>query len=456
MSLLRPILRTPLVILAGLEALGFLYAPALALWLQYGAWPHGQPSLGSFAYAVILSTSLLALGLYSRRQRARLSGVMLRAVAGVLAGSAVAGLCAFLMPVLSMERRVFVTAGAISVVLIAGIRLAFDRVVDDDLFKRRVLILGAGRRAQSVAKLRRRSDQRGFLVHAFIASEGESVEVPAERVIAPVADLLAYCRDEQVDEIVVALDDRRRNFPVHSLIEARLGGIDVIELVDFLERETGKVRLDVLNPSWIIFSDGFRQNAWRRISGRVFDVTMSLVLLAVFWPLLLIAVVAIKLEEGPAAPVLYRQVRVGLEGAHFNVLKFRSMRVDAESGKAQWAAKRDPRVTRVGGFMRKSRIDELPQLFNVLIGEMSFVGPRPERPEFVEGLEQRIPYYRERHCVKPGITGWAQLCYPYGSSEEDAAEKLQFDLYYVKNHTLLFDLVIMLQTAEVVLWGKGR
>ena len=280
--------------------------------------------------------------------------------------------------------------------------------------------------------------------------------MPPERIVDPGEALLAYCRLQEIDEIVVALDDRRRNFPVHTLIEARLGGIEIIELVDFLERETGKVRLDVLNPSWIIFADGFRRNAWRRISGRTFDVVVSLLLLAVAWPVMLLAVLAIKLEEGPGAPVLYRQVRVGLEGRRFNVLKFRSMRVDAERGQAQWAAKEDPRVTRVGNFMRRTRVDELPQLLNVLVGDMSFVGPRPERPEFVEGLEQRIPYYRERHAVKPGITGWAQLCYPYGSSEEDAAEKLQFDLYYVKNHTLLFDLVIMLQTAEVVLWGKGR
>jgi lipopolysaccharide/colanic/teichoic acid biosynthesis glycosyltransferase len=164
----------------------------------------------------------------------------------------------------------------------------------------------------------------------------------------------------------------------------------------------------------------------------------------------------IKLEDGIRAPVFYRQRRVGLDGEVFNLLKFRSMSVNAEAdGKAQWAQKNDSRVTRVGGFMRKTRIDELPQLLNVLRGDMSFVGPRPERPEFVSQLNERIPYYRERHCVKPGITGWAQLCYPYGSSEKDALEKLQYDLYYVKNHGFLFDLMILLQTAEVVLWGKG-
>lgn len=455
MSLLRPVLRVPLLLLALLEALAFLMAPAIGARILTGSWPTGL-TVGNVLYAGILSVSLLALGLYSRRQRARLTGVLLRALAGILAGSAVAGLIAFLLPNLELERGIFVVSGCLSMALVACARIGFDRIVDDALFKRRVLILGAGRRSSSVLKLRRRSDQRGFVVHGYAVSPGETVAVPSDKLVDPGVDLLAYCREQQIDEIVVALDDRRRNFPVHTLIDARLGGIDVIELVDFLERETGKVRLDVLNPSWIIFSDGFRRNAWRLISGRVFDLVVSVLLLALVWPVLLLAVVAIKLEEGLSAPVLYRQVRVGLEGRRFHVLKFRSMRVDAERGRAQWASKEDPRVTRVGNIMRRSRIDELPQLVNVLVGDMSFVGPRPERPEFVDGLEQRIPYYRERHAVKPGITGWAQLCYPYGSSEEDAAEKLQFDLYYVKNHTLLFDLVIMLQTAEVVLWGKGR
>jgi exopolysaccharide biosynthesis polyprenyl glycosylphosphotransferase len=192
-----------------------------------------------------------------------------------------------------------------------------------------------------------------------------------------------------------------------------------------------------------------------QLAERAFDVLASLTLLLLALPLMLAAMVGIKLEEGWGAPLFYRQKRVGLHGEVFDVLKFRSMRVDAEKFGAQYASKDDPRVTRIGGFMRKTRIDELPQLLNVLRGEMSFVGPRPERPEFVDELERAIPYYRERHTVKPGITGWAQLCYPYGSSEKDTIEKLQYDLYYVKNRSLLFDLAILVQTVEVVLWGKG-
>jgi sugar transferase (PEP-CTERM system associated) len=251
------------------------------------------------------------------------------------------------------------------------------------------------------------------------------------------------------------MDDRRRGFPIRELLDCRLAGIDVTELVSFLERETGRVRVDVLNPSWMIFGRGFRRDPLRLFSSRVTDLCVSLSVLLVSFPAMLLTILAIKIEDGWRAPALYSQVRVGLGGRPFKVLKFRSMRQDAESSGAVWAQRRDPRVTRVGAIIRKLRIDELPQVINVLRGHMSFVGPRPERPEFVQDLSEKIPYYVQRHCVKPGITGWAQLCYPYGSSEQDALEKLQYDLYYIKNNSLLFDLAILVQTAEVVLLGKG-
>jgi len=216
------------------------------------------------------------------------------------------------------------------------------------------------------------------------------------------------------------------------------------------------VRLDVLDPSWIIFGGGFRRDLLRIFSSRALDLVASLTILAVTAPVIFLVAAAIKLEDGWRAPILYRQTRVGLGNEPFEVLKFRSMRTDAErDGKAQWAQKSDPRVTRVGAIMRKLRVDELPQIVNVLRGHMSLVGPRPERPQFVTELASKIPYYLHRHCVKPGITGWAQLCYPYGSSEHDAMEKLQYDLYYIKNNSLLFDLAIIVQTAEVVFMGKG-
>jgi sugar transferase (PEP-CTERM system associated) len=252
------------------------------------------------------------------------------------------------------------------------------------------------------------------------------------------------------------MDDRRKSFPLHELLHCRVNGIDVLELVSFLERETGAVRLDVVNPSWIIFSPGFRRSWLRDFVGRSLDITASVLLLAVAWPLMLLAVVAIKLSSRFRDPVLYRQNRVGKDGRVFKVLKFRSMSVDAEAdGVARWASAEDERVTGVGAWLRRSRIDELPQLWNVLLGDMRFVGPRPERPEFVSAFAENLPYYRERHSVPPGLTGWAQLCYPYGSSEQDAIEKLKYDLYYIKNRSFLFDLAILIQTVEVIIFGKG-
>jgi sugar transferase (PEP-CTERM system associated) len=249
------------------------------------------------------------------------------------------------------------------------------------------------------------------------------------------------------------MDDPLAGFPFEACLECRLAGIAVTDLTEFLENETGQVRIDLVHAHWMV---GLRRNSVQARLERMFDVLASLTLLALTWPIMLLTMIAIKAEDGLMAPVLYRQVRVGERGQPFQLLKFRSMREDAErDGRARWAAANDDRVTRVGRVIRKLRVDELPQIVNVLNGEMSLVGPRPERPEFVSQLNTKIPLYRERHTIKPGITGWAQLCYPYGSNERDAAEKLQYDLFYVKNRTLLFYLAILVQTVEVILWGKG-
>jgi sugar transferase (PEP-CTERM system associated) len=328
-------------------------------------------------------------------------------------------------------------------------------VAEEDIFKRRVLVFGAGSAASAIAGLRRSSDRHGFSLAGFVQAPSEQSLVPAERMLDAAGDLCRLCYRLGITEVVVAMDDRRRGFPIPELLECRLAGIEVTELLTFLERETGRVRIDVLHPSWLIFGQGFRRDPLRLFSSRALDVLASLTLLIFGLPAMLLTLLAIKLEDGWHAPALYTQARVGLGGKLFRLVKFRSMRLDAEQNGAQWAQDGDPRVTRVGAMIRKLRIDELPQVVNVLRGDMSFVGPRPERPEFVAQLAERIPYYAQRHCVKPGITGWAQLCYPYGSSEADALQKLQFDLFYIKNNSLLFDLAILIQTAEVVLFGKG-
>jgi len=377
-------------------------------------------------------------------------------VAGLVVAAALSALAYYVVPDLEIGRGMLALTTFVALASCIVARLLFERIVDQDLFKRRVLVYGAGRRASSLLELRRRSDHRGFRLVGFIATEGDELSTSEDKLLKRPDDLYSWVVQNPIDEIVVAMDDRRRGFPMHEFLECRLAGIEIVELPTFLERETGKVRLDVLNPSWIIFGEGFRASLIQRSVERTVDIVVSLGLLILGAPGILLAALAIKLEDGLEAPILYRQRRVGQHGVVFDVLKFRSMRVDAEAGgRPIWASKDDPRVTRVGAFIRKTRLDELPQLINVLRGDMSFVGPRPERPEFVQKLEHTIPYYRERHSVKPGITGWAQLCYPYGSSEKDALEKLQYDLYYVKNRSLLFDLAILVQTVEVVLWGKG-
>jgi sugar transferase (PEP-CTERM system associated) len=406
-------------------------------------------------FGVIVAICLLAFGLYSSRQRAQLGGIFVRLVAALVVASGAIAAVFYLIPSLHLWRGVAALAviGTGCAVLIS--RLVFARAVDQEIFKRRVLVYGAGAAATAVADLRRSADRRGFFLAGFVRPPGEDPAVPAARLLDPAGDLRGLCERLNVSEVVVAMDDRRRGFPIRELLECRLAGVDVTELLTFLERETGRVRLDVLNPSWMIFGEGFRRDPLRLFSSRTMDLLAGLGVLALTLPLMLLTLIAIKIEDGWRAPALYSQARVGLDGRTFNVLKFRSMRPDAEPDGAQWAQHKDPRVTHVGAIIRKLRVDELPQVINVLRGHMSFVGPRPERPEFVAHLAEKIPYYVQRHCVKPGITGWAQLCYPYGSSEQDALEKLQYDLYYIKNNSLLFDVAILVQTAEVVLLGKG-
>jgi sugar transferase (PEP-CTERM system associated) len=453
--LFRHYLHLPLVVLAVIETLIFLLSPFIVDALRDSDWRSLWPK--ALLFIISCGIAHTALGLYSSRQRARLTGVVLRAALSHLLAIAIVVFVAFFVPPLRPQPLQLLEWSALSFVLITLVRFIADRLIDENLLKRQVLVYGAGQRAQSLTQLRRRSDQRGFRIIGFMVAPGEEAQVEPDRLLAGDASVLRDMGAQlAVDEIVVAMDDRRREFPVRELLDCRLAGIEVIDLVSFLERETGRVRLDVLNPSWMIFGEGFRRDPMRQFTKRTFDVLAALLLLAGAWPFMLLTILAIAIEDGPRAPFLYRQRRVGLDGHAFDVLKFRSMRVDAErDGRAQWAETGDTRITRVGRAIRKVRIDELPQIFNVLRGDMSFVGPRPERPEFVSQLGETIPYYDERHCAKPGITGWAQLCYPYGSSDKDAVEKLQYDLYYVKNHSLLFDLMILLQTVEVVLFGKG-
>ena len=296
----------------------------------------------------------------------------------------------------------------------------------------------------------------GAEIVGFYAGPNENDSVmPDNQIISRGRTLTENAIALNVHEIVVALSERRGgSMPLRELLDCKLSGIRVLDLASYFEKTLGQIRLDSLYAGWLIFGDGFNQGRIRTLSKRIFDIVLSLILLILALPVMAATALLIVLESG--FPVLYRQERVGLNGKLFEVIKFRSMRCDAEKdGKPVWAKSSDDRVTKVGRIIRKLRIDELPQLFSVFMGNMSLVGPRPERPFFVEQLTHEIPFYAVRHSVKPGITGWAQVCYHYGATVEDAAEKLQYDLYYVKNHSLSLDLLVLFETIGVVITGKG-
>lgn len=410
----------------------------------------------ALVFTIVMLGAMTVTGLYKNHFRDGIAGMLWRLGLSIVLGLAVMSAFFYAFPQLFLGRGAFGIGFGFAAATIIIARLVLFAVVGQEALKRRVVVLGAGERAAQFKELRRKTDRQGFVITGFIHVPGEHDVMPANRILHLETSLVQYVRDNRIDEIVIAVEDRRKSFPVDELLDCKMSGVNVVDILTFFERQTGKIRLDTLHPSSLIYSDGFRQGVWHEAFKRLFDVGASLVILAITWPIMVLTALAIWFESGCRGPILYRQVRVGQNWRLFQVTKFRSMRVDAEKdGKARWATKNDARVTRVGHFIRKTRIDELPQLFNVLRGDMSFVGPRPERPEFVEQLAEKIPYYAERHRVKPGITGWAQIRYAYGDSERDAVEKLQYDLYYVKNYSLFLDFLILFQTAEVVLFGRG-
>jgi sugar transferase (PEP-CTERM system associated) len=349
--------------------------------------------------------------------------------------------------------RIAVPLAFVSFVAIRGIAAHSGMV---PMFSRRTLVLGTGAEAvgveQSIGQLGQSVRFLGF----FPAKKTETAhQVAAHRILAGGMDLVDAARRYRVDEIIVAVRERRGGvLPLRELLDCKLLGVRVLDLSSYYERAVGQLRLDSLHASWLIFGDGFRQGITRAVIKRVFDIGASLALLVLAAPVMLATVVMIVAESG--FPIIYRQERVGQGGRLFNVIKFRSMRHDAEiDGKPRWAVRDDDRVTKTGRVIRKLRIDELPQLINVLRGDMSLVGPRPERPYFVDQLAREVPYYAVRHSVKPGVTGWAQVRYHYSASLDDAVQKLQYDLYYVKNHTLFLDVVILFETVSVVVTGAG-
>ena len=426
------------------------------------AWRAGDPVVAAsvaLPTATVLAVVALvvnaALGFYQRVHNRSIAQSWARAVLFMvlLVPLAYIALQIVAMGVDEQEHVMLTVVGGLLLMLVHRVHLGHAGA--STLMRQRILIFGTGTRAKLVGRTLQKSDPHVDLV-GYYASPNEAVaEVSAWGILSPNMSLTDIVMEQQVDEIVVALAERRGgSMPLRELLDCKLQGVRVVDMATHFEKTLGQIRLDSVSAGWLIFGDGFSQGLLRTVVKRLFDVVCALILLVLASPVILITGLLILLESG--GPVLYLQERVGLNGRLFNVVKFRSMRTDAEhDGQPRWALAGDERTTRVGRVIRKLRIDELPQLFSVLNGDMSLVGPRPERPYFVDRLTQEIPYFAVRQSVKPGVTGWAQVRYHYGSSVEDSAEKLQYDLYYVKNHTLFLDLVILFETVGVVLAAKG-
>jgi sugar transferase (PEP-CTERM system associated) len=420
---------------------------------------HGAFTPGSTVWQIVLVTALCQLCFYyndlydltvvhsSRELVVRL----LQAAGAAAIVLAVAGIA---VPSLTVDSGTFVTALGVFVVAVLTWRIAFNYFAQDPHLEERILIVGTGQIARMLAQQIGTQQDFAYRLVGFVEERDDTPIVRQHDILGAASDIGRIVADRRVDRIVVGLSDRRGHLPIEQLLRAKVSGVRVEDATTTYERLTGKILIDNLKPSWLIFSDGFRASRATRVMKRMLDLSFSIIGVVLSLPLMVLTAIAIRLDS--AGPILYTQTRVGENGRIFNVYKFRSMRPDAESkGTPVWARDKDDRVTRVGRFIRKTRLDELPQFWNVLRGDMSFVGPRPERPFFVEQLAREIPFYVQRHSVKPGLTGWAQVKYQYGSTVEDAVEKLRYDLYYIKHLSIVFDLTIVLDTVKVILFGKG-
>jgi sugar transferase (PEP-CTERM system associated) len=372
-------------------------------------------------------------------------------------GCMLLGILYFIFPSLLLGRGIFFISVALVPAFVTVSRVALDRVWQAAAPRENVLIIGTGALATVVATQLLKRNDLNVQVAGFIEVNGtpwqdrEILECP---VFGSGDGLQPVVEQLQISRIIVALEDRRSTLPTRELVRLRVQGIRVEDAHSTISALTGRVWLETVKPSWFVFSDGFRRSPVTLVLKRALDLTAGIVGLAVSLPVMLLVAMAIGMDS--KGPIIFRQRRVGLGGKCFELLKFRSMRVDAEEGTgAQWAKVNDPRVTRIGGFLRKYRLDELPQFINVIRGEMSLVGPRPERPEFVDELRKQISYYDERHSVCPGLTGWAQVQYRYGSNLQDAVRKLEYDLFYLKNMSIIFDCAIILDTVKIVITGDG-
>lgn len=447
------------VLLLGLLDLGLLILASEIAW-QWRAHQIGMDlgglggrSMALFGTSMVIWLAMIAVGVYGPNALRSLRFAGARVLVAISLGIIALAVVDFVIPSELFWRSTLLYTMGLAILVLVADRLLLTSFFGSSAFRRRVMVLGAGDRAQRLRELGDKPET-GFAIVAYIAMSDNNRQVEEAIPRSAIHDLGRFVENLGVSEVVLALQERRNALPLRDLLRIKTKGVHVNDFSSFIERETGRVDLDTINPSWLIFSDGFSSS--RMFSSavkRIFDITASLVLLALTLPIIILFAGLVKLDS--KGPAFFRQTRVGLYGEPFTLIKLRSMHTDAEKDGAKWASENDPRITRLGRFIRKVRIDELPQTWSVLKGEMSFVGPRPEVPSFVDSLDEEIPFYGERHMVKPGITGWAQINYPYGASVEDSRCKLEYDLYYAKNYTPFLDFVILLQTLRVILWPEG-
>jgi len=413
--------------------------------------------LSAIAFTFSMIFSMSALGMYQLNFREDFRNTFLRLMPACMLGFVILTFIFYLLPDLYFGRGMLGLIFIIAALAISLVRILFFKSSQNKLLESRIIFLGSGALAQECSHLAMNNIfYHKYNIVGFIPVPGEECCVPKEKQLPNDRSLYEIAQKYDSSEIVVSVRNRRSGaFPIQELLECKLNGIKVTDSSEFFEREACQIRIDSLQPSWLVFGSGFNQSFLRSFGKRTFDLLVSIALFIVTLPIMLLTSILIYLED--RSPIFYRQERVGKDGQSFMVLKFRSMRNDAEKKSGpQWASANDPRTTRIGRVIRKLRVDELPQIVNVIKGEMSFVGPRPERPHFVEQLCEEVPYYNMRHSIKPGITGMAQVRYQYGASVEDSIQKLQYDLYYVKNNSLFLDMLILIETLQVVLLGKGQ
>jgi sugar transferase, PEP-CTERM system associated/exopolysaccharide biosynthesis polyprenyl glycosylphosphotransferase len=405
------------------------------------------------AVTLVFQLSLYFFDLYDLRQPGTTTGTFIRMMQAFGAGCIMLSILYLIFPFIIISTSIFWACYLIICVSLLAWRSLYYLVLEKKWFTKDIILVGTGETAAWIVTEINLNQESGFTIRAVIGPTPAAFDHSGIPIMQNLADFDDEQRVADIERIVVALDDRRGSMPISDLLRFKVQGKIIEDGITFYEAITGKILAEKVNPAWLIFSEGFAYSRISYLIKRFLDFFLAAFGLTVSLPVSLVTALLIKLES--PGPVLYRQERVGERGKVFSIIKFRSMRQDAEKNGAVWASQNDSRVTRIGSFIRKVRIDEIPQMWNVIRGEMSFVGPRPERPVFVEQLTQKLPYYSLRHSVKPGITGWAQVCYPYGASEEDALRKLEYDLYYIKHQSIFIDLLVISRTVKTVLFRKG-